>query len=55
MKNIDAANMWWRSLSINEMKEFEKKYKTIYGVALPSEIQKIYSRESINRKENDNV
>lgn len=39
------ANKWWRSLSINEMKALEQKYKTIYGIATPSEIQEIYKKE----------
>ena len=39
------AYIWWRSLSINEMKAFEKKHKTIFGMALPSEIVAIYKAE----------
>jgi|LSQX01.2.fsa_nt_gb hypothetical protein len=36
------ANAWWRTLSINEMKAYERQFQTIMGMALPSEIAKIY-------------
>lgn len=39
------AHAWWRSLSINEMKAFEKKHKTIFGMATASEIVAIYKAE----------
>lgn len=35
------AIKWWATLSINEMKALENKYKTIYGIATNSEIAEI--------------
>ena len=40
------ALKWWRSLSINEMKSFERKYKSIYDMASVSEIAAIHEAES---------
>jgi hypothetical protein len=36
---------WWRSLSINQQKELEKKHKTIYGSATPQEVAMIWDKE----------
>jgi hypothetical protein len=36
---------WWSTLSINEMKAFEKKHGIIFDMALPSEIARIYDLE----------
>lgn len=36
---------WWRSLSINEQKAFEKKYETTKGYAIRSEIAEIFDME----------
>ena len=41
------AIKWWRTLSINEQKAYEKKYSTIMGSALKSEIAAIYDGEGI--------
>jgi hypothetical protein len=40
------AMAWWKSLSINEQKAFEKKHGTIYGSAIPSEIAEIFDKET---------
>ena len=39
------ANRWWRTLSINEMKSFEKKHGIISHMAGQSEIAAIYDAE----------
>lgn len=39
------AARWWRSLSINEMKAFENKYKVVYRPALPQDVAEIYDKE----------
>lgn len=41
------ANAWWRTLSINEMKAFERQYKVAGSMALPSDIAAIYSLQKI--------
>jgi len=48
MDNETKAFKWWRSLSINEMKQYEEKYKnTLYiiGHATNNDIVKIYNKE----------
>lgn len=47
----NEANKWWRTLSINEMKAFEKKHNAIRigGVTLPSSIAEIYDNEVLNK------
>jgi hypothetical protein len=42
-----VAMKWWRSLSINEQKAFEKKHGTIYGRAIRSEIAEIFDKETV--------
>ena len=42
------ALRWWRTLSINEMKAFEKQYKIVGYRALRSEIAEIYDSEIIS-------
>ena len=41
------ANAWWRTLSINEQKAFEKKHKAIVinGLALKSDIAMMFDKE----------
>lgn len=40
------ANLWWRTLSTNEQKAFEKKYNTIDRSRVrPSEVAEIYDHE----------
>jgi len=42
-----VALKWWsHTLSINEQKRFEQKYKIIYDMAIPSEITAIYYSEN---------
>lgn len=52
-KNYDQvfqseAIKWWRTLSINQMKEFERKYQT-FGMATLSEIANIYNLEILSK------
>lgn len=49
------AYRWWRTLSINEMKAFEKKHETIYGPAMPCEVAAIYEIESINESAESSI
>ena len=44
------ALKWWRTLSTNQQKAFEKKYKTIYGAAMRHEIAEIYDGEQAINK-----
>lgn len=37
------ANVWWNTLSINEMKAFEKQFFSAHqGFAIPSQVAEIY-------------
>ena len=40
------ARKWWRTLSINEQKAFQKKHGFIYHAALPHEIAEMFDKEN---------
>jgi len=44
------AWQWWRTLSINEMKEFERKHGLI-SMAVASDIARIYDREVLGSRD----
>lgn len=40
----NKAMTWWRTLSINQQKEYEKAHGIIYDMALRSEVAAIYDK-----------
>lgn len=43
----NKASVWWRTLSINKMKELERKHGTLSYMATASEVAAIYDKEML--------